>query len=375
MGTWNVKPFGNDTAGDWLWKLEKAKDESVLNAALGANAEADEAIAAAAVIEAARRQPIGKLPPKAKAWVSERGFVPSDALVERAIAAVEKIKTRSELRELWAESGSLTKWLKEMDSLLSGLREIQSLPPPLRESGIPSTSSPLQETQPPMRKACIAASVDGKLLCDFVSRGDIDGWNTLIRHRGDKNIMNLARLRLRNVALKGICLAGADLSGAELVGCDFENADFSGANVSEANLVKSQFKRALFAESKAMMSRFDRIELSSSNFVKADLRDASFIAASAQKVDFSGANLVGANFQGANLRSAKFKNSILCDADLRLADFDNALLLNADLRDAKLAGARLKSSTLEKINLVGTGYSVDDLKAGVNCTRTLYKDF
>ena len=113
MGTWNTKPFGNDTASDWLWELEKALDESILQTALGADAKGDETIAAAAVVEAARRQPIGALPPKAKGWVSERGFVPSDALVKQAMAAVEKIRNHSELRELWEESGSLKSWLKQ----------------------------------------------------------------------------------------------------------------------------------------------------------------------------------------------------------------------------------------------------------------------
>lgn len=138
MGTWNTKPFGNDTACDWLWTLEKAKDESVLQAALEADADGDETIAAAAVIESARREPIGKLPPEAKAWVSEHGFVPSDALVTQAMSAVEKIKTQSELRELWTESKSLNNWLKQIDSLLAGLREGLSKPAPERKPKAPA---------------------------------------------------------------------------------------------------------------------------------------------------------------------------------------------------------------------------------------------
>jgi hypothetical protein len=39
MGTWNVKAFGNDKACDWLWKLEESKDESVLQDALGVDAD------------------------------------------------------------------------------------------------------------------------------------------------------------------------------------------------------------------------------------------------------------------------------------------------------------------------------------------------
>jgi len=74
MGTWNTKPFGNDKASDWLWELEQAKDDSVIKAAFEADADADETVAAAAVVAAARRQPIGALPPKAKAWVGVIGW-------------------------------------------------------------------------------------------------------------------------------------------------------------------------------------------------------------------------------------------------------------------------------------------------------------
>lgn len=145
MGTWNTKPFGNDAASDWLWDLEKAPDESVLRTALGNAEDEDVTVAAAAVIEAARRQPLGKLPPKAKAWVSERGYVPSDALVKQAMAAVERIKTKSELRELWAESTSFNNWLKQMDSLLARLREIYSQPPPIRSPKAPPRPRQLEK--------------------------------------------------------------------------------------------------------------------------------------------------------------------------------------------------------------------------------------
>ena len=90
------------------------------------------------MIEAARRKPLGKLPPRAKAWVAERGFVPSDAMVKQAVVVMEKIKNNSEQRELWAESGSLQSWLNQMDTLLAGLREVQCLAPPIRLAKAPA---------------------------------------------------------------------------------------------------------------------------------------------------------------------------------------------------------------------------------------------
>jgi hypothetical protein len=147
MGAWNSKPFGNDTAGDWLGELEKAKDESVIQSALEAvlgsegipDAPAcDEAVAAATVVEAARRQPLGKLPPEARQWVSEHGFVPADSLVKQAIAVIKRIVGESELRELWLESKSSAKWQKQMELLLAGLQEVQASPSPERKPKAPA---------------------------------------------------------------------------------------------------------------------------------------------------------------------------------------------------------------------------------------------
>ena len=219
MGTWNTKSFGNDTASDWLWELEKAKDESVIEAALEAEVDGDETIAAAAVVEAARRQPVGKLPPKAKEWVSEQGFVPSDALVRQAITAVEKIKASSELRELWAESGSLKQWLKQIDLLLVGLREVESLPPPARkpkappaprllhkmiEKVNPHEESPLRER---LRKklealtdldAPIAAVLDKTVLDLLAAQGLIPETQRLVERGAKINPAPLANPRICN---------------------------------------------------------------------------------------------------------------------------------------------------------------------------------
>src|SRR5581483_1757491 len=145
MGTWNTKPFGNDTARDWLWTLEKARDESVIKEALGAEADGEETIAAAAVVEAARRQPLGKLPTEARQWVSQHGFVPANALIKQALTAVEKVKHNSELRELWSESKSLAKWLEQVELLLAGLREVLSLPPPVRTPKAPAAPRQLHK--------------------------------------------------------------------------------------------------------------------------------------------------------------------------------------------------------------------------------------
>ena len=215
MGTWNVKPFGNDTAADWLCKLEKANDESVLTAALGSDAQADETIAAAAVIAAARRQPIGKLPPKAKSWVAERGFVSNDALLKQAMAAVEKLKTQSELRELWAESGSLTKWLKEMDSLLTSLREGQSLPSPVRSQKISSPRSleKIAEKVNPNEESALREKLRNKLEAIIDLEAPVTG-----THFPESPLTLLAKYGLLPEARR-LVERGAKLNPVRKIGC------------------------------------------------------------------------------------------------------------------------------------------------------------
>jgi hypothetical protein len=154
MGTWNTKPFGNDTAGDWLWKLEKAGDESILRTAFKAvmdggkkpdASDCEAAVAAAAVVEAARRQPTGKLPPEARRWVSEKGFAPDNTLVKEAVAALEKIWRTSELRDVWAESKSLAAWEREIETLRLALTNTLAQSTPARKPKAPAAPRQLHK--------------------------------------------------------------------------------------------------------------------------------------------------------------------------------------------------------------------------------------
>jgi hypothetical protein len=137
MGSWNCKPFGNDTALDWLSELECALDDGCCSAALnkilqsGAALDSDEcqeAIAAAAILEASRRHPISGIPKNARAWIVEHGFSASPELLKSAVQAVELIAEKSELRELWQESSSYKAWQKEMAALLTALRSALAKP-------------------------------------------------------------------------------------------------------------------------------------------------------------------------------------------------------------------------------------------------------
>ncbi|MEO8376787.1 MAG: DUF4259 domain-containing protein [Candidatus Sumerlaeota bacterium] len=131
MGTWDFGPFDNDDASDWLFALEECDDLSVLSAALQAvnnigggyleAAEGSNAIAAAEVVAALRGQPMENLPENAAAWVSENRKLDASSLVATSQSAITRIRTNSELKELFEESGEAEKWYKTLDDLSSRL--------------------------------------------------------------------------------------------------------------------------------------------------------------------------------------------------------------------------------------------------------------
>jgi ankyrin repeat protein len=143
MGSWNAKPFGNDTALDWLAGLEDSREitylANTINNVMQATgpldaSKSEEALAAAAVVAAAAVDPIRRVPEAARAWVLEHGFVPSRSLVSAALTLVQRIVADSELRLLWQESGSITQWLRETNAVIEQLRKAAQAAPPKREA-------------------------------------------------------------------------------------------------------------------------------------------------------------------------------------------------------------------------------------------------
>ena len=131
MGAWDFGPFDNDDAGDWLYDLEKSSDTSVIAEALRKVTEiGDEyleapdcssAIAAAEVLAALRGHPVAKFPDNAKLWVETHRTLVVANLVPNAIAALQRIRTNSELKKLWDESEEAPKWYATIDDLTQRL--------------------------------------------------------------------------------------------------------------------------------------------------------------------------------------------------------------------------------------------------------------
>lgn len=132
MGAWDFGSFDNDDASDWLYELAESSDLSTILAALntvdrmgGEYLEAPDcaiALAAAEIVAALRGHPVAKLPENAQAWVSAHRQLDGPALVPLALSVIQRIRTNSELRELWDESGDAAKWSETLDDLSSRLK-------------------------------------------------------------------------------------------------------------------------------------------------------------------------------------------------------------------------------------------------------------
>jgi hypothetical protein len=130
MGTWDAGSFGNDTAVDWSYGLERAADLRYVEAAFdrvvaeGGNpvtAEAAEQAVAAAEVIARLQGRFGTTSPYTQAtdtWVRAHAQSVPSALAAKAKAALERIiRPPSELRDLWVEAGDVENWVGEIDEL------------------------------------------------------------------------------------------------------------------------------------------------------------------------------------------------------------------------------------------------------------------
>jgi hypothetical protein len=131
MGAWAAGSFDNDDASDWVWELEEANSidpvlraiESIENG--GSYLQAPDcsiAIAAAEVVAAIFGKGSDNLPDSVADIAASLADSAPTTLKSRAGSAILRIKTESELRELWQESGALDEWTNELDDLLSRLQ-------------------------------------------------------------------------------------------------------------------------------------------------------------------------------------------------------------------------------------------------------------
>lgn len=132
MGAWGIDSFENDCAGDWVSDLAYEDDgleliiatlseaadniEGYLEEPVGA-----EALAAAEVVAAMFGKPCKGLPVEVSDWLAQN-VRRDDNLKKMALKAVEVVKTKSELMELWKESEEFNLWISSVEELSSRLK-------------------------------------------------------------------------------------------------------------------------------------------------------------------------------------------------------------------------------------------------------------
>ena len=130
MGTWGSDSFENDDAADWLADFCEAPDQLLILNTLSAVADLDASeyleapdcsvgIAAAEVVAAQKSAPNANLPNDQRTLLSNLEIKLDLNLVEVALKALARIRTNSELKELWDESETPAEW----DQAVSNLEE------------------------------------------------------------------------------------------------------------------------------------------------------------------------------------------------------------------------------------------------------------
>jgi hypothetical protein len=125
MPGWGTGSFENEDAQSFIGAL-KSKEPTDLKNVLTRAAESDDylscqesclVIAAAEVVATAKGSAPENVPPQISDFVEKNSGVPSNEMNELARTAVEKVRTKSELKDLWLEADGLNEWSASLRDL------------------------------------------------------------------------------------------------------------------------------------------------------------------------------------------------------------------------------------------------------------------
>ena len=135
MPGWGTGSFENEDAQSFLGRLNSlgiddlrpilaraADQEDYLEAPESSIAVAAAEVVAA-LVAAAKEETSGAAPRQIFDWISKNKAVAPPDLVDLARRAVERVRTNSELKDLWLEAEGLNEWsaaLRELKERLSG---------------------------------------------------------------------------------------------------------------------------------------------------------------------------------------------------------------------------------------------------------------
>ncbi len=135
MGTWGTGNFENDAALDWIYDFE-VNDFRLIDRTLAGVAnltdgdyldviEASEALAAAECVAAAGGYPTTEIPEELQAWLDANDPITlKPDYVHMARKAAERVRTNSELQQLWDDTDEAEEWHTAVSDLQSRLAQI-----------------------------------------------------------------------------------------------------------------------------------------------------------------------------------------------------------------------------------------------------------
>jgi hypothetical protein len=132
MGAWGISAFENDDGLDWLGDFcDEPGEELLKDAFVPVNEidddylespEASNALIAAEVVAFLLNSPSSDFPEHSKECMENLQIKLSDDLVSNAVKAVERVKSDSELKELWEETDNFQEWNKVVNDLIGRLK-------------------------------------------------------------------------------------------------------------------------------------------------------------------------------------------------------------------------------------------------------------
>ena len=134
MGSWDVSPFGNDEAREWLANLiANSSTEPVFRALVNAAKikngeffqapECERAVAAAEdLVACVRDKATANTPPGLKKWLAENKLVVGDQVAQIAIRVLERIVKDSELKQVYDDTDSAEDWYRTLHNIQQRLR-------------------------------------------------------------------------------------------------------------------------------------------------------------------------------------------------------------------------------------------------------------
>jgi hypothetical protein len=131
MAGWGTGSFENEDARDWLAQLGSLGIDDLRQILARAVDQAgyleapasSVAVAAAEVVAALKGAPTPAAPREILDWTHKAKDGPIPDLTDLAIRAVRRVRTNSELKDLWLEAEGLNEWsaaLRDLETRLAG---------------------------------------------------------------------------------------------------------------------------------------------------------------------------------------------------------------------------------------------------------------